>query len=374
MSAPEARSVSSAYLGAPDAAAPEDEPDFGDDLQTDADFGWLVPPLPGEPAGEHLRRCASAAETSGIADAPQFVLIPEDQDHLVSSVPLYDFLMSAPMSPDPWVIWSFYQRTARRQGTRSVWATNPFIAKGTKLGVRRVREAKAWLAGVGLICYRKGRGKGGTVARVYTLLNGAVPTGTRAVPVAKRTTGTDAGRPVNHRVQTAPGNASGDLGNPLGVKKGGSDNQQLSLSDGPTRTESPSGQTPPSATPGPERSPTTTLIGDIVAVHRRERSADLILTESERASIAGLAHNLGSVAVLRAFRAWCKGKPRTTPLRFFLTDAREWITASQRTTDQADSDTLPCGFCGEPARYKTDGVNMCRKCYFQPESRPKGAA
>jgi hypothetical protein len=121
-------------------------------------------------------------------DEPFRIVIPEAADFIVTPVPVYDLLMSAPMAPDTEVVWHFLWRTAKRQGTISVWATNTYIAKGTHIGVRRIREAKAWMSEHRLIGYHQAKRDGGRLGKTFTTI---LPTaGTYAVPPVEITAGT----------------------------------------------------------------------------------------------------------------------------------------------------------------------------------------
>lgn len=100
--------------------------------------------------------------------------VPDDADHLVTDVSLYDNLVSYVDPADAIAVWFFLVRTAIRQRTRSIWATNAYIARGLHIGVKRVRAVKAWMAGLGIIVYRRERSSGGVMGKGFTDLIGRV--------------------------------------------------------------------------------------------------------------------------------------------------------------------------------------------------------
>jgi len=95
---------------------------------------------------------------------------PTDDKHLIS-LGVYDKLLEQENPDVILLLYSFYCRTAIRQNTNQVWATNNYCIKGTKLGKDKFYRAKKRLIELKLIAPIKGIDCNGQFKKQYIKVN-----------------------------------------------------------------------------------------------------------------------------------------------------------------------------------------------------------
>jgi hypothetical protein len=89
-------------------------------------------------------------------------------DIIYTTVSKYELFYSYDkVGQDAFLLWNHLQYTARKQGVFSVFAEDIYLKKGLKMGIKRLKPAKALLVKLGLIKYNRKRDEKGKFIGKY---------------------------------------------------------------------------------------------------------------------------------------------------------------------------------------------------------------
>lgn len=252
-------------------------------------------------------------------DLPPGLIVNPAADHIVVSIPMYERLRRAPAHPVPLLVWEHYWYTARIQGTKRVWATNTYLARGTGCGVAAVKAAKAWMVAEGLIQYVQGRARDGSVKRVYTeLLGDSRVNSDPPVPQGQK-------RPSGETSENGLGievSPQGQLPRARLTARAVNDPGNASSGE---ETKGEGAPTPAATPPEPEEIFAETL-ASLDEVCRRARGRRFVRNPQDLRQLGRLIHTHGPDPVIRGLQDFLSRAPPTKKLHWFLVEFEdEWI-------------------------------------------------
>ena len=248
--------------------------------------------------------------------------------------------------------------TARLQKTNQVWANNEYIMQGLKIGGDRLKRAKAWLHGKGMISYIQPREAGGTMGKSYIRLNYIHQNEIVKQAVKSDSTGGVKTTPAVEGDRWCEKPASGDRGQMLEVKNPNALNKKEEggfLEKAPSReasTDSP-----------PDSLKSSELLGKMQDVREIYSDFPPKPTDEEKKQAVETAKKYGATAFLNWLGEAASKKP-SKPLRFLLEDYGHELRVPPAVQEVTVHCT--CQICKtehlEHHMVDWNGAGLCREC------------